>query len=221
MIKLIINADDFGYSKLFNKSILELIKDRKITSTSVMVDYIDESQQEQVSLLKIFSNKKIVSVGLHIDFKSTDFGAEVRRQFEKFNEIFSFEPRHIDIHKSTYMQDGYTAIQNFAKSKRIPCKNLSEYGEKVMSVPGVITTKAPVFSGTDKSIAEIRLWLSEPKENLLFINFHPGYYDPESKSSLNKEREMDAQKIIEINDFIRDKNFKLVSFNVEDLDFSL
>lgn len=221
MINIIINADDFGYSKLFNKRILELIEDRKITSTSAMVDYIDESQQEQVNLLKTFSNKKIVSVGLHIDFKSTDFETEIQKQFEKFKEIFDFEPRHIDIHKSTYIQDGYTAIQNFAKSKGIPCKNLSEYGEKVMNVPSVITTKAPVFSGTNKSMDEIKLWLSESKENLLFMNFHPGYYDPESKSSLNKEREMDAQKIMEVNDFIKDKNFKLVSFNVENLDFSL
>jgi len=221
MINLIINADDFGYSKQFNKRILELIEQRKITSTSVMVDSIGENQKEQVDILKVFSDKKIVSVGLHVDFKNIDFESEIERQFKKFNDIFGFEPKHIDIHKSTYIQDGYAAIQNFAKSKGIPCKNLSEYGEKIMSVPSVITTKAPVFSGTNKSMDEIKLWLSEPKENLLFMNFHPGYYDPESKSSLNKEREVDAQKIMEINDFIEDKNFKLVSFNVENLDFSL
>jgi len=217
MIKLIINADDFGYSKLFNKRILELVEEGKITSTSAMVDNINESQQGQVNLLKSFSEQKIVSVGLHVDFKNTDFQSEIERQFQKFQEIFGFDPKHIDIHKSTYLQDGYIVIQDFAKSKGIPCKNLSGYGEKIMSVPGVITTKAPILSGTDKSLDEMRAWLSDSREDLLFINFHPGYYDPESKSSLNKEREIDAQKIVEINEFIKDKNFKLVSFDINTL----
>ncbi len=40
MKKIIINADDFGYSYIFNKSILDLIKKKLISSTTVMVNYI-------------------------------------------------------------------------------------------------------------------------------------------------------------------------------------
>jgi len=58
MIKLIINADDFGYSKLFNKMILELIAEKAVTSTSVMIDELDFEQKEQTKKLISFDIQK-------------------------------------------------------------------------------------------------------------------------------------------------------------------
>ncbi len=68
MKNLIINADDFGYSKVFNQKILELIEKDFVTSTSVMVECIDGEQRRQVEKLIELSNTHNVSVGLHIDF---------------------------------------------------------------------------------------------------------------------------------------------------------
>ncbi|KKR55034.1 MAG: YdjC family protein [Parcubacteria group bacterium GW2011_GWA2_40_23] len=41
---LIINADDFGYSDIFNAKILELIERGLVSSTTVMVNYITTEQ---------------------------------------------------------------------------------------------------------------------------------------------------------------------------------
>ena len=73
MIKLIINADDFGFRPLFNKMILELIEEEAVTSTSVMVDEIDFEQKEQVKKLIQLAKKHHLSIGLHVYFKSTNF----------------------------------------------------------------------------------------------------------------------------------------------------
>src|SRR3989344_1714314 len=148
MIKLIINADDFGYSKLFNKMILELIAEKAVTSTSVMIDELDSGQKEQTKKLISLSKKNLVSVGLHVYFKNTQFREELQRQFDAFVNTFGFEPSHIDIHKMDHLKEGYTKIQK---------------------------------------------WLATLSSGFHVIVFHPGYYDPQSKSSLNQEREEDAK----------------------------
>jgi hypothetical protein len=55
---LILNADDFGMSKVFNEVILNLIKDNKVTSTSVMVNDVTDEMNEQIDKL-IKQNQEI------------------------------------------------------------------------------------------------------------------------------------------------------------------
>ena len=58
MIKLIINADDFGYSKVFNEKILELLEKGYVKSTTVLVDWITPDQKPQVARLKMMSQRE-------------------------------------------------------------------------------------------------------------------------------------------------------------------
>lgn len=213
MAKLIINADDFGYSEQFNRMILELIEEGHVTSTSAMVDYINEEQTEQVEKLASLSEQNIVSVGLHVVFKNTNFRDETERQFRKFIDIFWFEPSHIDIHKMTCLEDGYPVIQRFCKQMKIPCKNLSAFGKGIMIDEELITTKESVFDGTEKSFDEIKRWLGSLKDDFYTISFHPGYYDPKSTSSLNRERETDAKNIRKIISILSSYNIRLVNFH--------
>lgn len=208
---LIINADDFGYSKVFNKKILELIKENFVTSTSVMIDWINEEQSDQVEKLISLSKTHILSVGLHMDFKNTDFASEIQRQYDKFVEIFKFKPGFLDIHKSTYFKDGYKFIQEFCIANKLPCRNHGKYGDAFM-LDGVLTTKYPVFSGTDNNLEEIEKWLESFENEYYQITFHPGYYDPNSKSSLNKEREADTEKIIKLNSMLEKYDVKLANY---------
>lgn len=205
---LIINADDFGYSGVFNEKILELIEKDFVSSTSVMVDWIDDGQKHQVQKLIELSKTHNISIGLHVDFKNTNFDEEIQRQYGVFVKIFGFEPIHIDLHKIIYLHDGYPHIISFSKQKNIPCKNLGiEPFTKFM-------TKEIIFDGTKKEINEIEKWLSTLKDNEYYtIIFHPGEFDPNSKSSLNKERESDAENIIKLNEFLSKYNVKLISYS--------
>ncbi len=214
MIQLIINADDFGHSLCFNKMILELIQDGAITSTSVMVDRITPEQDEQLKQLMILSEEHPVSIGLHIEFKITDFTAEIDRQFNKFVDIFGLNPAHIDIHKDTYLKDGYKVVQKFCQEKMIPCKNLSSYGDDVMidDITQLITTKNSTFGATQKSFEEIEKWLASLQDDIYVINFHPGYYDSNTKSTLNKDREIDAENVRKIIPLLKKHNIQLANF---------
>ena len=212
MKRLIVNADDFGYGFLFNKMILELINERKVTSTSVMVDRISSEQNEQIKELIELSKKGFVSVGLHVEFKNTNFNDEIKRQFEKFIQIFSFKPSHLDIHKMEYIEKGYPSIREFCKKEDIQCKNVcTPY--KLKEIDGLRTNEGLCFDGTNKTISEIEKWLSSLGEGTYTIAFHPGYYDPNSKSSFNKVRETDAVNIREMYPLLSKYGIQLTSFN--------
>ena len=62
MKKLIVTADDFGYSRNVNKAIIRCFRNGIVTSTSLLANtkYFDES----VKLLKLNKN---LDVGMHIN----------------------------------------------------------------------------------------------------------------------------------------------------------
>ncbi len=122
MKNLIINADDFGYSKIFNSKIIELIKNKLISSTSVMVNWINNEQNDQIKELVTLMESHNVSIGLHLEFSSNDFQSEIEQQYKKFLNIFKFQPSHIDIHmkKSIFLKEAYPIIMKFCKNKKIP-----------------------------------------------------------------------------------------------------
>jgi predicted glycoside hydrolase/deacetylase ChbG (UPF0249 family) len=207
MKNLIINADDFGYSKVFNKEILKLIEEGLVLSTTVMVDWIDESQEEQVKKLIQLSKENKVGVGLHLELNNTSFRDEILRQYRKFKEIFNFEPSHIDLHKWAYLEDSYPEIQKFCKEKNFPCRNDGIYTTEVK------TTEERVFSSMNKSFEEIESWVKSLEDDKNYeILFHPGIYDPDCKSSFNKERENDIKNIRKLNGILVKNNIQLINF---------
>ena len=204
---LIINADDFGYSKVFNKKILELMEKTFLKSTSVMIKYVDNEQREQIERLKSIRNNLDVSVGLHIEFAGDNFKPQIEEQFNKFISMFGFKPDHIDIHKTVYLHNGYPQIMEFCFKKGIPCKNHDIPGSKA------IMTEDPIYNATGKEIEEIKQWLKSLEDEKTYVfQAHPGIYDPDSKSSFNEAREIDAKNIETINPLLKQLDIKQVSF---------
>lgn len=191
---LIVNADDFGYSQVFNETILDLINRGLVTGTSVMVKWITENQTTQVRRLIELHNTKNVCVGLHIEFSGIAFRQEIEEQCRTFTELFGFEPEHIDIHKkAANFHDSYPVLVAFSKEREIPCKNLGTTPKTNWM------TDDEEFRGTKHTIEETEVWLTTLKDGAFYhTTYHPGTFDPESKSSLNKEREADTQKIIQL-----------------------
>lgn len=204
---LIINADDFGYSKIFNASILALVKNGFISSTTVMVNRITNEQSSQVNELVELAKFHNISVGLHLEFTDDNFRFEIEKQYRKFVSMFGFEPSHVDIHKSTHLKKAFPIIMDFCKEKNLPCRN---HG---VSADGVVKTLNEVLSGTKMSFDELKATVENFKDGESYeILFHPGTYDTDCESSLNKERELDVKKIEEINPFLKENNIKLISF---------
>ena len=136
MIKLIINADDFGYSKVFNEKILDLLEKDFIKSTTVLVNWITDEQKEQIQRLKKLNTQKNISIGLHVESKSRAESIldqkEIARQYELFKKIFGFGPSHVDVHKFIESSDEAT---KFADEHNLPIRNHGQKNIKTKNTP--------------------------------------------------------------------------------------
>jgi predicted glycoside hydrolase/deacetylase ChbG (UPF0249 family) len=208
MVKyLIINADDFGFSVVFNEVILDLIRDNLIRSTTVMVNKVTDDQKEQFEELISLSKNRNLSVGLHLEFENEDYPSQIRSQYQKFKEILGFNPSHIDIHRSRHFKDSFPFVAEFCKKNDFPCRNRGKIFEDCK------TTATPAFFGSIEDFNEIEEWIKTFEDEKYYeILFHPGKYDPDCKSSLNKERERDIEHIKKLNTLLKKNNIKVVSY---------
>src|SRR3989344_2881496 len=148
---LIINADDFGMSQIFNEVILDLIRNDLIRSTTVMIDRVTDNQKEQLD--ELISLSKNISVGLHLEFKDSDYPSQIKSQYQKFKEIFGFNPSHLDIHKASTIRESISPVANFCRDKEIPCRN------KGGDVTYFKTTASPSFHGSIEDFSKIEEWI--------------------------------------------------------------
>ncbi|MBT3407056.1 ChbG/HpnK family deacetylase [Candidatus Woesearchaeota archaeon] len=205
---LIINADDFGMSKVFNEVILDLIKKKLILSTSVLVTRVEDDQKEQFDDLILFSKNMNLSIGLHLEFETNDYSSQIKIQFEKFKSILGFNPSHIDIHRSRSFKDSFSDVVEFCKNNNFPVRNRGKIFEELK------TTELNAFFGSIADFNEIEEWITKLEDGKYYeILFHPGKYDSNCKSSLNKDRERDVEHIEKLNSILEDMDVAVVSYN--------
>lgn len=205
--RLIINADDFGYSKVFNESILDLIEKKLISSTTVMVNWITEEQSSQVEKILDLKNKYDFSLGLHLEFENTNYEETIKEQYNKFIKIFKIKPSHIDVHKPNYSNEEGLAVQKFCKLNNLPCRNLN-YGFKDINM-----TSNSYTNGTNMTINELNTWIKTLNDNESYeILFHPGTYDKDCKSSLNEKRKDDIEKIKLLKSILLENDVKMINY---------
>ena len=91
--------------------------------------------------------------------------------------------------------------------------NLPRRNHKIVQIDTIKTTNKAI-NGTILDFNELKEVIENLSDGESYeIVFHPGKYDPESKSSLNKQREDDVKKIEQINPFFEKNNIKLINFN--------
>jgi predicted glycoside hydrolase/deacetylase ChbG (UPF0249 family) len=177
-----------------------------ITSTTVMVNHLDKSQSKQISKLVLLSQSKPISVGLHVEFKDNeDFSLQIEEQHKKFISFFGFEPSHVDIHKFKSVQESAQFISDFCIKNNLPARNHG-FTEDIL-------TPEVYFNGSLNDLNAIEHFLASMEDGKTYeILFHPGKYDPDSKSSYNKEREQDVEKIMALEPLLKEHGINLVNF---------
>ncbi len=204
---LIINADDFGMSKIFNEVILDLIRKDLIRSTTVMVNRVTDNQKEQFDELIALSKNKNLSIGLHLEFKENDYPSQIKSQYQKFKKILGFNPSHLDIHKASKIRESISPVADFCRNKKIPCRN------KGGDIDYYKTTDLPSFHGSIEDFNKIVDWIKTLEDEKYYeVLFHPGKFDPSCKSSLNKDRERDVEYIKNLNAICEKNNIEIVSY---------
>ncbi|MFH0829883.1 MAG: ChbG/HpnK family deacetylase [Candidatus Aenigmatarchaeota archaeon] len=215
MIKFIINGDDFCASKVFNGKILNLLEKGYIKSTTVMVNRVTEEQEGQIRQLSRLYNERIVGVGLHLEYdEKLPVRKAVESQYGRFVRIFDCPPSHIDFHKGRGMPEAqfikmFTAGDKFAKEHGLPARNRG-------TAMTARHTAYPAFMCKDITLdfEEVTGFLLGVKDgSSCELITHPGEYDPFSKSSRNRERKVDYDVIVRLQDFLKTHpNFRNISY---------
>jgi predicted glycoside hydrolase/deacetylase ChbG (UPF0249 family) len=203
---LIINADDYGLSKQFNKGILELIEKEIVTSTTVMI------KRKFINPKDLLSHKNI-SIGLHLELSLETPRKEIENQIKIFRKLFGRFPSHLDGHKYYHLLPGnFSKVLKIAKKYKLPVRSASSVDRKIMRKAGVKTPDQFISWHPDRK-EKLFKDLKNARGKTIELLCHPGYFDPKSSSSYNGQRGKEL-KILKSKHFEKLlKNLGLISYS--------
>ncbi|HOZ82811.1 MAG: ChbG/HpnK family deacetylase [Bacteroidia bacterium] len=206
MPSLILTSDDFGLSKIFNQRMIELLQSNFLSSISIMINQVTSDQQNQIAEIKKMYAKNNFSLGLHLEVSEADDEATYQSQWNMFEQLLSIPPDYIDVHKGHFQNATFNSIAEFCLQKRVRFRKYKETTVNVSSPESSLTA-------TFKELGAIKEWIANFKTNSTYeLVFHIGSFDPDSKSSLNKDRELDIEKLKHVHEFISDKNISITNY---------
>lgn len=203
--KLIINAGDYDLSENFNRGILELIKKRVVTSTTVIVN---KKFIEPKELLKY----KNISIGLHQDppFESSVKDAE--NQIRKFKMLFGQLLSHLDGHQHCCLfPSNLPKITKIAKKYNLPVRSRFSKNRKILKRHKIKTPNRFIsWHPTRKN--KLFKDLKKIQGGVTELLCHPGHFNPKVITSYNKQREA-GLRILKSRQFKKlIGNFELINY---------
>lgn len=203
---IIINADDYGLSPLFNKGILELAQKNIISSISVMI-------KRKYANTKELKNLKNISLGLHLELQEKDTQKEIESQLKKFKTKLGQLPSHLDGHKHLHLtKHNLPLVIKIAKKYKLPVRSHLDKDHMILKKSGIKTPDI-FISWHPKRREKLFKKLAEIKQKKAELVCHPGYCDKKLKLSYNKQREEELQTLKSRRFKKILNNFKLINYN--------
>lgn len=232
-MKLIINADDFGYTKSICEGIIEGCQKGIIRSTTALSNmpylHYGASLLSQVPQLGIgvhltltlgtslTHGKTITTDGSHFKKKQQFYEEldrvdpeevyqEFKAQIEKFIQIFQRKPDHIDSHHSVHDAKGILDISmRLAKEYDLPMRRYSEF------------SYTAGFYGETATVEHLIEILEEHSDDeAIELMTHPGYCDLElyrqSSYHFGRVKELDVLCDQRILDYIKEHNIRITNY---------
>lgn len=223
---LVVNADDFGYSKGINKGIIKAHKEGIVTSTSLMVN---GQAAEEAKVLKKYPK---LSVGLHFDISGEGIKADVvnnilvplsdsgvvekefNKQVDQFKRMVGRFPDHLDSHKHSHMHAKVRPIfQKYSKEHNVPVR---AYGDVNFIEDYFGWNKLRQRDFKRVNVESLIKILDNLQHGLNELMCHPGIVDDSlkkiSKYTLEREEELKTLTDEKIIKYIKDSGIRLVNW---------
>jgi predicted glycoside hydrolase/deacetylase ChbG (UPF0249 family) len=159
--RLIVNADDLGYTEGINRGILEAHERGIVTSTSLMVDR--PAAEDGVARARGTG----LSIGLHAVLDGVEperCEAELARQLARFEELVGARPTHLDSHHHIHREAALAeTFALFARRERLLARDLAVRHEpRFYGAPAI---------GVDRLVEILETLPAGDSE----LGCHPGY----------------------------------------------
>jgi predicted glycoside hydrolase/deacetylase ChbG (UPF0249 family) len=217
---LIINADDFGYTRGVNRGVREAHEHGPLRSAGLMVN--TPGTTEAVEMARSMPH---LSLGLHVNFTNEaqrlfDLDdpeacrVELRRQFDRFVDLVGRLPTHIDSHQHVHRDSRRLPLfRELAEEHGIPLRERPP----VKYLGGFYAQWEYGVSEPDKVSFEAlsRMIRTEVEDGITEVACHPGYVDPEADLVYHKEREIEVETLCDsrLRPLLEEESIRLISYD--------
>jgi len=187
--RLLIVADDYGYSPAYNRGIIEAAAAGAIDAVGAMVvrPWCDPAPLAETG----------VEVGLHVEA-----GGSLEHQLERFERLFGSPPRYIDGHHHCHADPGLEdevvdhALRLGIRVRSIDGRQRGRLREAGVATPDRLIGR--LDESEDPLPPEVAAAAagSDPPEGLTEWMTHPGRRDPEFGSRYDEGREADLALLL-------------------------
>ena len=224
---LIVNADDFGYSRGVNRGVIEAHEFGIVTSSSLMV--YQPAAAEAASYAQRHAE---LSVGLHVELErsrwtrlswrsasarrqqlQTRAAVELRRQLERFRELVGRDPTHLDSHRHRHRQEPLRGLFiELADELDVPLRQFDPRVRFCGDFYGQVDAGRPNPAAVARE-ALIDL-LADLPPGVTELCSHPGYAD-DLKATYRAERALEVATLCDpsVSEAIETLGIKLISFH--------
>ncbi len=198
--RLIVTADDYGYSRRYDEGILRAARAGAIDAASAMVH---RDAGDPAPLLETG-----VEVGLHLELSSSvgaeDVAAEPSRQLAIFERRFGRPPAYLDGHHHCHAAEpaaGAVAEIALELGIRVRCVG-PEHRERLRALG--VTTPDRLIGRYEETESPVPIEVAsveaggEPPDGLTEWMTHPGLADPGAGSSFDAGREDDLDVLLRL-----------------------
>ncbi len=200
--RLIITADDWGYSPRYNAGIAEAAREGAIDAVSAMVlrEHCESGPLRECG----------VEVGLHIEHPERVGYREImdapRRQADAFEKLFGSAPAYIDGHRHCHASlQMATAVEDLALELEVPMRAVGEdhrfrlEERRIRSAYRLIGRMYENEPAIPQLIAEALSEGAMPWGTTEWV-VHPGHSDPSAGSGYDGAREEDLALVLRLKD---------------------
>jgi chitin disaccharide deacetylase len=176
--RLIVNADDLGFTPGVNRGIVEAHERGIVTSASLMVDRPAAAEGAEIA-----RRLPSLAVGLHAALDGVEAERceqELARQLARFGELVGARPTHLDSHHHVHREPGFAeTFAAFAEREGLRARDHAVrheprfYGEAAIGVDRLLEILETLPSGDSE------------------LGCHPGYADGlTSRYTVEREQEL-------------------------------
>ncbi len=211
-LRLILNADDFGYDPAVTRGIAESMRLGVVSSTTMIVNSPhSEDAAKQADGLAIGLHLNLVRFaavsepGRELDEKvllGAEFVAqETRAQLDRFKALIARDATHVDVHKHAHLQPAVLeGLCRVAKERALAVRSITPAMRTQIRAYGVRTNDAFLGDAAADAYWTPERWSEQldlaPRDGVVELMCHPGYRPSHVSSGYGVQRELELSTFV-------------------------
>lgn len=207
MLRLILNADDYGYDPAVSKGIARSMREGLVSSTTMIVNSphsaaaATDANGLAIGLhLNLVRFGSVSEAGRELDERAAMSAgfveAETHAQLELLRQLIGREATHVDVHKHAHRAEAVLeGLGRAAKARGLAVRSIDGPMRAKLRAFGVRTNDAFLGDAGETAYWTLERWSEQldaaPREGVVELMCHPGLTPSHVKSGYGPQREVE------------------------------